>query len=285
LARAPGPTQSGPVTYGVIIGERGDAARWKNERRLLRRGPGTFYRKLQTLEHLARRDRGAVARFLAAPCPVSRRTRLGLLRRFLSITNAVRGYHTLGEILEVSARVLRLAGRPGLTIVECGSAAGASTAKLSLVARAAGARLHVFDTFRGIPDNEERHHLLDGTPIRFVKGAFRGRLGAVQRRVRELGAVEVCTFHKGLFEDTLPAFEGVVDVGLLDVDLVASTRTCVRELFPRLRRGGALYSQDGHLRATHELLADEGFWLEDVGFARPRIADLGREKLLVITAE
>lgn len=273
------------MTYGVIVGERGNPERWKRERRWVRKGPGAPYRKLQTLAHLVRRDRRAVAAFLAGPYRATLAERVRLLREIVRITNAVRGYHTLTELLAVADRVLRLAGRPGLTVVECGAGPGASTAKLSLVTRLAGGHLHVFDTFRGIPDNDEQHALLDGTPVRFLAGAFRGRLGAVKRRVETFGAPEVCTFHKGLFEDTLGALEGPVDVGLLDVDLVSSTRTCVRVLYPRLRPGGALLSQDGQLAATHTLLSDEAFWRDEVGVAPPSIDGLGARKLLVIESQ
>lgn len=268
------------MTYGVVIGERGDPARWRDERRLVRRGPGTRYRALQTVKHLATRDRSAVLRFLQALLDLSRRERLALLARFVRITNALRGYHTMSEMLVVAERVLALAGRPGLTVVEAGAGSGASTAKLSLAVRLAGGHLHVFDTFRGIPANDERHELLDGTPIRFQEGAFRGRLGAVQRRVRELGAIEVCTFHKGLLADTLPRFEGSVDVALLDLDLVASTRAAVRELYPRLRQGGCLLSQDGHLRATRALLEDAAFFRDEVRAAPPTIRTPTDGKLL-----
>src|SRR5690606_31904193 len=145
--------------------------------------------------------------------------RLALLRGFARITHAVRGYHTLEEMLIVTDRVLRLAGRPGLTVVEAGAGAGSSTAKLSLVAALAGAQLHVFDTFKGMPANDEVHTMPGGRRLRFLKGAFRGRLGAVQRRVAALGRADVCTFHKGLLADTLPGFDRPVDVALLDVDL------------------------------------------------------------------
>lgn len=268
------------MTYGVIVGERGDPARWRDERRWLRRGPGAPYRKLQTLRHLVTRDRAAVRRFLGASYPVGRRARLRMLRSFVAITNAVRGYHTLSEILVAVDHVLRRAGRPDLTVIEAGAGSGASTAKLSLAVRAAGGRLHVFDTFRGIPANDERHALLDGTPIRFAAGAFRGRLGAVKRRVAEHGAPEVCVFHKGLFEDTLPRFGGAVDVALLDVDLVGSTRTCLRELWPRLKPDGVILSQDGHLRATHELLRDEAFFRGELGASPPRVRPACGDKLL-----
>lgn len=260
------------VTYGVIVGERGDAARWRNERRWFRRGPGTPYRKVQTLKHLITRDRAAVRRFLTRDLPFSHTERLRLLKAVLRCTNAVRGYHTLSELLEVGGHILSLSGRPSLTVVEAGAGPGASTAKLSLFTHLAGGHLHVFDTFRGIPENAEQHHLADGTPIRFLKGAFRGRLGAVKKRVQRYGSLRSCTFHKGLFADTLPHFQGHVDVALLDVDLLSSTRECIAELFPRLRIGGCLFSQDGHLRLTHTLLADERFWREEVGRPRPKVS-------------
>jgi hypothetical protein len=69
---------------------------------------------------------------------------------------------------------------------------------------------------------------------------------------------------------------------LLDVDLAASTRECVRWLYPRIRPGGVLLSQDGHLRATIELLADARFWRDEVGVPPPAIHGLGTVKLLEI---
>ena len=274
------------VTYGVSMGPDARPERWRDERRWIRKGPGTPFRKLQTVGFLVRRDRAAVLAFLRAPYPVpiALRERIALVRALMRATNAVRGYHTLTEILTVADRILRLAGRPGLRVIEAGAGSGASTAKLSLVTKLAGGRLEVFDTFQGIPDNDERHELLDGRALRFSKGAFRGRLGAVRRRVAAHGAIDVCTFHKGAFEDTLPRFMGHVDVALLDVDLVASTRTCLRHLLPRMRPGGSLLSQDGHLRATHDLLADRAFWQDVVERAPPYVHGLGHAKLLEIEA-
>ena len=256
-------------------------------RLLARRGPGTLYRRAKSLEYLVTRDRGAIREFLAAELPMSRARRIALLARMTAITNAVRGYHTLGEILAVIREILIRSGRRDLTVIEAGCAHGSSTAKLSLAVRAAGGHLHVFDSFRGIPPNDERHTQLDGRPAVFRPGAFRARLRAVERTLDRHGAPEVVTLHKGWLAETLPAFlagrpERAVDVVLLDVDLVASTRTCVRELFPRLRRDGVMISLDGQLRATHALLGDRRFWTEDVGVAMPVIEGLGTGKLLVI---
>lgn len=274
------------MTFGVRMSPGSSPGRWSNSRRLVRRGTGTPYRKLQSVKFLLTRDRVAVGRFLRAEYPFRFpfSERVDLIRSFLRITHAVRGYHTLAELLTVSDRIFRRADGRSMTVVEAGAGSGSSTAKLSLATRKVGGRLIVFDSFRGIPENDEQHTLLDGRPLAFRRGAFRGRLSAVKKRVAEYGAPEVCEFHKGLFEETLPTFSRPTDVVLLDVDLVSSTRTCTRHLFPLLTEDGVLFSQDGHLRATVDLFADGAFWWDEVGVVPPRIPGLGSDKLLEVFA-
>lgn len=246
----------------------------------MRRGPGTLYRRWKSVEYLATRDRRAVLGWLGAH-EVGVSARVRLLRDFVRTTNAVRGYHTLGEMLAISREIV---ARRAPVVLEAGCGYGSSTAKLSLAVRQAGGVLHACDSFRGMPENDEVHEHLDGRQTSFRTGAFRGSLSRVRRTVASYGAIEVCRFHKGLVADTLPGIEGLLDVVVLDVDLEASTRTCVRELFPRLRPGGVMFSLDGQLRATHALLGDAGFWRDEVGIEPPPIEGLGRDKLLVMRA-
>lgn len=250
----------------------------------LRRGRGTLYRRIQSLRFLVGRDRRAVLDFLRASYPraLSLAARARVVARFVHVTNHVRAYHSQAQMLAVADAILRRAGQPGLTIVECGSAKGASTAKLSLIAELAGARLIVFDSFRGMPPNQERHEDLDGRPMVFRRGAFHGRLREVQRTVARFGAPEVVEYRKGWFAETLPDFDAAVDVALLDVDLLASTRTCLVHLAPRLRPGGVIFTQDGHLRAVASLLVDDDFWRDEVGMSPPQVAGAGREKFLAL---
>jgi len=249
----------------------------------VKRGPGSLYRSLKSLEYLATRDRStALELVLAKDFPsISIGARLGLIRRFVRATNAVRGYHTLREMLRIARAILARAGTSPV-VLEAGCGYGASTAKLSLAVRLARGSLVVCDSFQGIPDNDERHELLDGRKTEFRPGAFRGRLASVRRTVETWGALDVCRFEKGWFADVLPTIEGTLDVVVLDVDLADSTRTCVRELWPRLRPGGVLFSLDGQLRATHELLADARFWREEVGSEPPLVEGLGESKLLTL---
>jgi O-methyltransferase len=216
----------------------------------------------------------------AVDLPLGRR--VDLVGGSLRATHGLRGYHTLAEVLTVGDAILRRADKTDLTVVECGVGKGSSTCKLSLFVRSAHGRLHAFDSFRGMPPNDEEHEHLDGRRTRFRAGAFRGRQAEVQRNLERFGAPEVVQLHKGWFETTLPAFAPVVDVVLLDVDLMESTRTCLRQLFPRLRADGVVFSQDGHLRGIIDLLARESFWRDEVGVEPPRIEGLGTHKLLAI---
>jgi SAM-dependent methyltransferase len=252
----------------------------------LKRGPGTLYRKLKSFEYLATRDRRALLDLLLArDLPeVTLKARLGLIRRLVRATNAVRGYHTLTEMLAISRDILARAGKSP-RVLEAGCGYGASTAKLSLAVRLARGSLIACDSFQGIPANDEKHELLDGRKTEFRTGAFRGRLASVRRTVETWGAPEVCRFEKGWFADVLPRIEGPLDVVVLDVDLEESTRTCVRELWPRLRPGGVLLSLDGQLLRTHEVFADARFWREEVGFEPPPVEGLGESKLLKIVRQ
>jgi O-methyltransferase len=249
-----------------------------------RRGPGTLRRRWESIRFLVTRDRAAVLSFVGAArtSPPALARRLALVRRCLRATHALRGYHTLSEMLTVGSAILARAGRPDLTVVECGVGKGSSTAKLSHFVREAGGHLHAFDSFRGLPPNDERVVHLDGRVTEFRAGAFQGRRAEVEKNLARHGVPDVVTLHKGWFADTLPGFDRAVDVALLDVDLVSSTRTCLAHLYPRLRPGGVLFTQDGHLRGVVALLADAAFWRGDVGVEPPVIEGLGVRKLLRI---
>lgn len=244
----------------------------------MRRGPGSLGRRLESVRFALTRDRRALLKFLSAPFPdeVGPIERLELLRRMYRVTQNVRGYHAEQEMLEVACAILR---RRRPHVVEAGCAYGSSTCKLSLFAARTGGRLTVLDSFRGIPVNDEVHRNLDGRTVRFRTGAFRGRLATVRRNVLSHGEASVCTFVKGDFADTAGGVPGPIDVLVLDVDLLRSTRDCLAGLYAKVVPGGDVFSQDGHLLAVVGLLKDPGFWRE-LGVPPPAIEGLGSRKFL-----
>lgn len=208
-----------------------------------------------------------------------------LLGRFRRISEAIECPHNESHVLSFAVALLSLPPDVEGCIVEAGCFKGGSTAKTSIVAKLLGRTLVVFDSFEGLPENAEEHdRTIDGVSIRewFRPKAFCGSLEEVRANVARHGEPDACRFVKGWFEDTLPGFSVPVCAGYLDVDLAASTRTCLQYLYPRLSPGGVLVSQDGDFPLVLEVFEDERFWRESVGCERPVIDGLRRSKMISV---
>nr|MDT0660855.1 TylF/MycF/NovP-related O-methyltransferase [Micromonospora sp. DSM 115978] len=167
---------------------------------------------------------------------------------------------------------------PGM-LVECGAYQGVSTAKLSHIADMLGRRLVVFDSFEGLPPNDEPHTVTTrGRDIRgrLAGGAYAGTLAEVQATVARYGVPEVVQYVPGWFVDTLPRFDARVAAAFVDVDLAASATTCLTHLWPLLAPGGVIVSHDGHLPLTVTAMRE---WAAAAS-PRPRVAGLGEQMIV-----
>jgi O-methyltransferase len=230
------------------------------------------------------KDIEAILGFLASKhrgLPLARR--YALTRRLRAISRTIDCPHTESEILAYIDSILSLdASTPGC-LVEAGCYKGGSTAKFSIAAKAARRELVVFDSFEGIPRHAEDHGTnIFGRPVTFAEGEYAGSLEEVTRNVATYGELDACRFVKGWFKDTLPGFKETIAAIYLDVDLAESTRTCLKHLYPLLRPGGTLYSQDGHLPLVLKVFGDDAFWREEVGCPKPYVHGWGTSKLLKI---
>ncbi len=87
--------------------------------------------------------------------------------------------------------------------MECGCYAGGSTAKLSIVAKALGKRVLVFDSFEGLP-SVDTHNIRDVDARRaeswvtdWTAGRYATRLDEVKEHVSQYGEIDICTFVQG----------------------------------------------------------------------------------------
>lgn len=207
--------------------------------------------------------------------------RAALAWRMCLISERLPCPHTQREMLEVVEAVLSLPRRLEGAVVEAGCYLGGGTAKLSLAAEKAGRKLVVFDSFQGLPEHDEPPAVnIFGETVVFSPGQYRAGLEEVKANVARFGAPGICDFHAGWFAQTMPGFRGPIALLFLDVDLAASTRTALKHLYPRLVPGGVLFSHDGHLPAVISAFRDANFWKREVGCAPPRVAGLGRRKLI-----
>jgi O-methyltransferase len=189
--------------------------------------------------------------------------------------------HYQRQILDFVIAVLQAPRDIPGVIIEAGCFRGVSSAKFSLAARLAGKQLVVLDSFQGIPPNSEQHEIY-GRVVSFAEGDYAGSLDEVVRNISAYGDIASCRFVEGWFDDTLPHFNEPVAAVYLDVDLVSSTKTCLKYLWPLLNPGGVIFSQDGHLTRIQELFKDQQFWRDEVGCAPPRVDYLPKTHLLAV---
>jgi hypothetical protein len=114
-------------------------------------------------------------------------------------------------------------------------------------------RLHLFDTFEGLPEpaeNDAELHL-----GRFKKKQFSCSLEEVRNYLE--GSRDIY-FHKGLFPTTGEAVEGErFSLVHSDVDLYASTLSVLNFFYPRMLPGGVILSHDfATCRGPHEALTE-----------------------------
>jgi O-methyltransferase len=201
----------------------------------------------------------------------------------------VQSAHNSSHILQFLIALLKLPPDVPGCIIEAGAFKGGGTSKISLFAKHVNRKLFIFDSFEGLPENQEQHiRSTEGHSIKdwFKGGNFAGSLTEVKKNVQQYGSIEVCEFVPGWFEQTLPLFKEPVALAYLDVDLASSTRTCLKYLFPLLSNGGAIYSQDGDFPLVIDVLKDESFWRNEVGCKKlPIIENLGKKITIIRKSE
>jgi O-methyltransferase len=208
--------------------------------------------------------------------------RLSILRRLFLISMRLPSPHVQDEVFSFAQTILSLPPDVPGVCVEAGCFKGSSTAKFSLAADLAGRDLVVFDSFCGIPRNEELHTCISGEDVRFFEGLFCGTYDEVVSNVTKYGKINRCRFIQGWLEDTMPGFHEPIAAAYIDVDLVSSTKTCLKYLYPLLHPDGVLYSQDGHLQLVVDVFNDDNFWENEVGCKKPQMLGLGTSRLIAV---
>ncbi len=151
------------------------------------------------------------------------------------------------EAMEIYQAVRSVEHIPG-SMAEVGVYRGGSAAVL--LSASAEKKLHLFDTFAGLPHAEHR----------FRPGQFAGSLPDVRRNLERFqGRIE---FHEGYFPDeTCHDVENeVFSFVHLDMDLYPGTLGALNFFWPRIAEGGILISHDyprleGVVRAFTEFFA------------------------------
>jgi hypothetical protein len=183
------------------------------------------------------------------------------------------------EHLAIAAHII---GTPSLTsgcVIECGCYKGGSTVNLSLACALAGRELHVFDSFDGLPtpaDGDAEHKLpFDREVHTYERGMYAGSLEEVRSNLSRFGDINVCRFHDGWFDETLPGFSSRCIAAFVDVDLRSSLETCVRGIWPLMADRGALFVHEARHDEISSLFFDDEWWRSELGARAPGLVGAG----------
>lgn len=194
-----------------------------------------------------------------------------LVEQFHAITSAVESgtsplVHTL-----LARAILSIPPDTQGDVIECGAWKGASTASLSLICAAAKRKLLVCDSFQGLPDDGEQLHKGLHTKVYgyYKEGMFKGALDEVQGNVELYGDMSVCQFIPGFFNVSLKAITDPIAFAFLDVDLVDSTKDCLRHIWPLLLDDGYIYSDDAGDLAVVRIYFDDSWWQKNLNTPAP----------------
>ncbi len=141
--------------------------------------------------------------------------------------------------------------------VECGVFAGAQVAFMARALQeygSGGRKVHLFDSFEGIPVGGEHDHELKDKPA----GISAYPLRKVQQNMRDWGLPEsLLVYHPGFFDQTVPAAD-IQEISFLrlDGDLYDSTKVCMEHLYPKLTRGAWFCVDDFNLNGARKAVLD-----------------------------
>jgi O-methyltransferase len=205
--------------------------------------------------------------------------KIGLLLKMVRNNIRIQSASNFLEHLAMATTILNIPATVRGSVVECGSYKGGSTTNLSLVCALCNRNLEVFDSFAGLPEpseSDQAHILLDrGEVHTYERGAWTGTLDEVKSTIKRYGAIEVCNFHVGYFDETLPHFARECVVVFADVDLTSSLETCVRYLWPLLVDGGYFYTHEATHLEIASLFFDKKWWRISLGTEAPGLVGAG----------
>jgi hypothetical protein len=183
--------------------------------------------------------------------------RLRLLRDFLRIDWFVPAGCVPREAAAIAREVLEAEGGPGEYIVECGVFSGNLTSKLSILASRLRYRVAAFDSFQGVPVNDEAQ-TYNGFDF---SGTYAVSAEQVRRNVEKYGDSRVVDYFAGWFSESMAKLPITKwRIAIVDCDQLVGTRDALDGLLQQVRDGQILFSQDYHIDHIRDFLNDPEFW-------------------------
>jgi hypothetical protein len=183
-------------------------------------------------------------------------------------------YDGLMSLVEITRHVHQK-NIPG-DLVEAGTWRGGAAGVMALAALSVSGpvrKMHLFDSFQGIPEPDRKHDPIDWivNDMKLPETEALGRLRGIKaleapRADLEKVLFEICSYPKdkvaiyeGWFQETVPPAArniNAISILRLDGDLYASTQVCLEHLYPKLVSGGFLITDDWCLAGAREAVTE-----------------------------
>jgi hypothetical protein len=222
----------------------------------------------------------ALAFILVGPKSVGLGDRWTIARRIAAALrqHPGRSASTYGEQLYLVRAILNLPNERAGAIAEFGCFKGMSTVAISIAAKYACRRVLVFDSFEGLPADEEAvHQVVSGTKVNYKKGDYAGTLEEVRDVVTRCGEIGQVEFVRGYFCDTLPLRPADEKYALIfeDVDLISSVRDILQHAWQRLAKDGVFFCHEALDLEVAKLFFDDAYWQKLHQQKAPGLAGVG----------
>lgn len=216
-------------------------------------------------------------------CRIGQEYGIRRLQKFILVCRMFRNSHLDGcvsSFMEHFVLAKELLGIPCHIrgdVAEFGCYKGLSTASLSLMCDLVGRRLHVFDSFSGLPEPSiQITNMISGQKRDYRRGEYLGTLEEVKDNVSRYGVVEVCEFIEGYFNETLRRQPEIRYVMVFeDADLPESVEAVVIYVWPNLAGGCKFFSHEARDLEVVKVFYDDVFFEARLGMRAPGLVGAG----------
>lgn len=203
---------------------------------------------------------------------LTKKKRIILLKKFIKIIENIDSGTSLETHITLAKYLLSLPKSKNEFVVECGCFKGASSCSISLVCKIIKKKLIIYDSFDGLPfvskNNKTFYPHLKVTE-RYKKGMYKGNLNIVKQNLLNFGELSQCILRSGFFDKTLPNHKEKIGFIFLDVDLVSSTKSCIKNLWKHLKNDGYIFTDDSCDMNNVKIWFDSKWWKKNLGVIAP----------------
>jgi hypothetical protein len=167
------------------------------------------------------------------------------------------------------ARMIQIKPERKGVIVECGN--GRSTPFFALVCKEFGRHLFSFDSFQGLPDDGGEQHVFPWQKRYgfYYKGMQLTTKDQIEKWLEKVKCSDVCTLVEGDVADSLRFFHETIALAFLDLDLVESTKSAIKYVWPLMVDGAMMFTHEAIDMECCRVFFDDEWWQQNLNCKSP----------------